>query len=102
MRKLTLTLNVAVLFAGAVCAQIPDTPAGRQFSTWLNAFNSGERATMQQFPHALFKLSAPNIGRNRYVATRDGQRFLVIIPEKPGPPPPIMMVVNWPALLPKK
>ena len=49
MRKLTLTLTLAALFAGAACAQIPDTPAGRQFSAWLNAFNSGDRAAMQQF-----------------------------------------------------
>jgi hypothetical protein len=42
-------LTLAVLFAGSVCAQIPDTPAGRQFSAWLAAFNSGDRATMQQF-----------------------------------------------------
>ena len=49
MRKLTLILTFVVLFAGAVCAQIPGTPAGRQFSAWLNAYNSGDRATMQQF-----------------------------------------------------
>jgi hypothetical protein len=49
MRKLTLIVTFAALFAGAVWAQIPGTPAGRQFSAWLNAFNSGERATMQQF-----------------------------------------------------
>jgi CubicO group peptidase (beta-lactamase class C family) len=49
MRKLTRTLTLAVLFAHALCAQIPDTPAGRQFSAWLTAFNSGDRATMQQF-----------------------------------------------------
>jgi D-alanyl-D-alanine carboxypeptidase len=49
MKKLTHLLTVAVLFAGTLCAQIPDTPAGHQFSAWLNAFNSGDRATMQQF-----------------------------------------------------
>jgi hypothetical protein len=49
MKNLTLLLSLAVLLAGAVCAQIPDTPAGTQFSAWLNAFNSGDRATMQQF-----------------------------------------------------
>ena len=49
MRKLTIISAFAVLFAGATRAQIPDTPAGRQFSAWLNAFNSGDRATMQQF-----------------------------------------------------
>jgi len=47
--KKTLLLTLVVLFAGAVCAQIPDTPAGRQFSAWLTAFNSGDPATMQQF-----------------------------------------------------
>jgi hypothetical protein len=49
MSKLTRILTFAVLFLAAVCAQIPDTPAGRQFSAWLKAFNSGDRATMQQF-----------------------------------------------------
>jgi hypothetical protein len=59
-------------------------------------------ALVPGIPHALFKLSAPQVGRNRYVVTRDGQRFLVVVPEKQGPPPPYMVVVNWPALLPKK
>src|SRR5262245_41323645 len=51
MRKLVCTLTFAVLFAGGACAQIqiPETPAGRQFSAWLAAFNSGDRTTMQQF-----------------------------------------------------
>ena len=51
IRKLTLVPTFAVLFAVAVCAQIqmPGTPAGRQFSAWLTAINSGDRATMQQF-----------------------------------------------------
>ena len=49
MKKLTLLWTLAVLFAVTLCAQIPDTPAGRQFSAWLTAFNSGDRDTMQQF-----------------------------------------------------
>jgi D-alanyl-D-alanine carboxypeptidase len=49
MKKLPLLFTLVVLFAGFVCAQIPDTPAGRQFSEWLSAFNSGDRATMQAF-----------------------------------------------------
>jgi D-alanyl-D-alanine carboxypeptidase len=28
---------------------VPDTPAGRQLSAWLEAFNTGDRATVQQF-----------------------------------------------------
>src|SRR5438552_1777847 len=49
MRKLTLCLTLTILFAGTVCAQIPDTPAGRQFSAWLAAFNRGNRTRMRQF-----------------------------------------------------
>src|ERR687884_292606 len=44
-----LVLTSALLFAGAVRAQVPDTPAGRLFSAWLTAINSGDRAAMQQF-----------------------------------------------------
>src|SRR5262245_33548931 len=49
MRKLTMLWILAVLFAAAISAQNLDTPAGRQFSAWLTAFNSGDRAVMQQF-----------------------------------------------------
>jgi CubicO group peptidase (beta-lactamase class C family) len=45
-----LVLVCALSFANAVSAQqLPDTPAGRQLSGWLNAINSGDRATLQQF-----------------------------------------------------
>jgi D-alanyl-D-alanine carboxypeptidase len=47
-RALSL-LILALSFGATVSAQAPDTPAGRQFSAWLNAINSGDRATMQQF-----------------------------------------------------
>lgn len=51
MKKLTLLLSAAMLFAVALGAQIqyPDTPAGRQFSAWLAAFNTGDRATIEQY-----------------------------------------------------
>ena len=39
----------ALLSLNTVAAQLPDTPAGRQFSAWLTAINSGDRATLQQF-----------------------------------------------------
>src|SRR5882762_11170203 len=49
--KLALRVSLAVLFVGAVSAQIhiPETSIGRLFAAWLNAINGGERATMQQF-----------------------------------------------------
>jgi CubicO group peptidase (beta-lactamase class C family) len=43
---------VGMLLAAIACAaqpQLPDTPAGRQFSGWLAAFNGGDRATFQKF-----------------------------------------------------
>jgi D-alanyl-D-alanine carboxypeptidase len=43
-------LLFAVFFAAALlCAaqtKLPDTPAGHQFSAWLDAFNSGDRAVL--------------------------------------------------------
>jgi CubicO group peptidase (beta-lactamase class C family) len=47
LRKLTF----AVLFTIALRAQVvvPETPAGRVFSAWLNAINSGDRGAVRQF-----------------------------------------------------
>jgi CubicO group peptidase (beta-lactamase class C family) len=36
-------------FSLPVQSQFPDTPAARQFSAWLTAFNSGDRATLLKF-----------------------------------------------------
>jgi CubicO group peptidase (beta-lactamase class C family) len=37
------------LFVGLAAAQIPSTPAGRQFLAWQKAQDSGDRATIQDF-----------------------------------------------------
>ena len=42
-------MTAAVLASNGVSAQIPTTPAGRQFSAWLEAFNSGDRERIRQF-----------------------------------------------------
>jgi CubicO group peptidase (beta-lactamase class C family) len=47
-RSVLLTLIVC-LFAVMAAAQIPDTPAGRQFLAWQKAQDSGDRATIQDF-----------------------------------------------------
>ena len=49
MRTTTFFLILVSLFAGPAAAQFPDTPPGRQLSGWLDAFNSGDRATLQAF-----------------------------------------------------
>src|SRR5215212_4262013 len=39
-----------------VTPAIPDTPAGRQFAAWLDAFNDGKRETMRRFIEDNFDL----------------------------------------------
>jgi Tol biopolymer transport system component len=53
-------------------------------------------------PKKLFSIEfATTAGRNRYVASRDGQRFLVITPEPAKDPAtiPFVVILNWPRLL---
>src|SRR5262245_14787732 len=47
--NMLVLLLFGLCFAQPANAQVPDTPAGRQFSGWIRALNSGDRATMQQF-----------------------------------------------------
>src|ERR1700693_3024393 len=48
--RLVLFLPI-LLFAAIGLAQttIPDTPAGRTFRAWLDAFNSGDRAKIEAY-----------------------------------------------------
>jgi D-alanyl-D-alanine carboxypeptidase len=48
-RLRALVVLFAAFLASSVLAQVPDTPAGRQFTAWLDAMNSSDPATMQQF-----------------------------------------------------
>jgi serine/threonine protein kinase len=52
-------------------------------------------------PRQLFPVRARTIGRNWFVVTRDGQRFLVITPEEPRDPDltPFVVILNWQRLL---
>jgi len=43
---LVLTAVLTAAFSAAAQAPLPDTPAARQFSAWLAAFNSGDRAAL--------------------------------------------------------
>jgi len=49
MRKILSLCVFMLLLAGTLPAQIPETPAGRQFSAWLDSFNTGDRAAMLAF-----------------------------------------------------
>jgi D-alanyl-D-alanine carboxypeptidase len=47
--RASIAMVVALFAASGAAAQVPDTPAARQFTAWLDAINSADRATMQQF-----------------------------------------------------
>jgi D-alanyl-D-alanine carboxypeptidase len=62
---LAASVTIDVLAAQAPTAQahfaFPDTPAARQLQAWLNAFNSGDRATIQAFVENVLRPGAhPN------------------------------------------
>jgi Tol biopolymer transport system component/predicted Ser/Thr protein kinase len=52
-------------------------------------------------PHQLFPVQLVTMGRNRFVVTRDGQRFLAVTPEEPRDPAttPFVVILNWQRLL---
>jgi CubicO group peptidase (beta-lactamase class C family) len=47
--RTSISTALVLLAAGTAAAQVPDTPAGRQFSAWLDAMNSSDSAAMQAF-----------------------------------------------------
>lgn len=47
-----LAVLPAVSLAAGSAPSIPDTPAGHALSEWLEAFNSGDRATYESFEKA--------------------------------------------------
>src|SRR4051794_2401450 len=50
MRKLVFALLVAgFTLCGQAVPRVPDTPAGKVFSRWLDLFNRGKRAELEQF-----------------------------------------------------
>ena len=60
-------------------------------------------ATQAGIPHVLFSVPMTLDGRNGWVVTRDGKRFLVIVPQKQKGTAAILPVIfNWPALLEKR
>jgi hypothetical protein len=49
-------------------------------------------------PKPVLELRLSGSGRNHYVITRDGQRFLVVAPIEQYATAPIHVLVNWTAL----
>ena len=46
-------------------------------------------------PKALFTTQLSIGGRNRYVVSPDGKRFLAIVRGEDAPAPPMNVIVNW-------
>ena len=61
-----LALLLATIPACGAGAQIPETPAGRALSGWLEAFDSGERARIELFDN----IHAPWLGIDNMMALR--------------------------------
>jgi Tol biopolymer transport system component len=52
-------------------------------------------------PHVLFETRISVGGRNRWVVTPDGKKFLVIVPLEQKPVTSLNVILNWPSLLAK-
>ena len=49
MKLATLLLGLAMVLSAAVQPTVPNSPAGRQFATWLSAFNRDDPAVLSEF-----------------------------------------------------
>ena len=49
MFRASIVMILGLLAASGAPAQVPDTPAGRHFTAWLDAMNSSDPAAMQAF-----------------------------------------------------
>jgi Tol biopolymer transport system component len=56
-------------------------------------------AIVAGIPHPLFQTRLPARGRNGWVVTRDGKKFLAIVPVEQKPATTLNVILNWPSLL---
>lgn len=59
-------------FVWAAAPKLPDTPAGRQFSAWLDAFNSGNRETYRRFLESSMPQRLKDLDREMDFRERSG------------------------------
>jgi len=63
MKVARLLFVLALAVAASAQTRTPDTPAGRQFAAWLEAFNSGDRAKLLAYLQQNYPARAPDIDR---------------------------------------
>ena len=71
----------------------------------IMAVDVGEKdgAIVHGTPHVLFEARIPgNQGRSLWEVSRDGHRFLLVVPVGNQPATRIEVVLNWPSLLTKR
>ena len=56
-------------------------------------------AIVAGIPHPLFQTRLPARGRNNWVVTRDGKKFLAVVPVEQKPATTLNVILNWPSLL---
>jgi hypothetical protein len=56
-------------------------------------------AIVAGIPHPLFQTRLPTRGRNSWVVTRDGKKFLAVVPVEQKPATTLNVILNWPSLL---
>jgi Tol biopolymer transport system component len=54
-----------------------------------------------EIPRALFSSGSTNLNSRPYAATKDGQRFLVVVPQSASAPVPLTVLLNWTAAIQK-
>src|SRR5882672_8842761 len=71
-KLLLLALLAASAFTAAAQSKIPDTPAARQFSAWLDAFNNGDRTVLSKFLEKNYPSGVPDLDRQLNFRQRTG------------------------------
>jgi hypothetical protein len=67
--------------------------------TTEGAFQAGTPSGL--FSTELDPAGLPIVGRNQYLVTPDGQRFLINQARRDAPPASVIVITNWPATLKK-
>src|SRR5687767_10533886 len=88
--RASIVLMLAAFLVSNALGQVPDTAAGRQFTAWLDAMNSSDPATMQQF----MDKSMPRTPVAQGLAIRSGSGGYDVRKVAPSSPTDIVVLVQ--------
>ena len=81
MRASVALFVVAAACAAQARAQLPETPAGRQFAAWLAIFNHGDRDSLRAFVERSYPTAVPRIEQTLNFRERTGGFELIKVSE---------------------